>query len=115
MTHIDLDPDVVSAAGRRTSATSSTWEQWASQSENLLRNAAADAQDAAFTSALEGYLSDLNPAMHGVAKQVDALGTNTVSASNHVANADTMSATLLGQQGQRDDSLGSALRRPINP
>lgn len=115
MSYFDLDPDVVSNAGRRTAATASTWLGWANRSEMALRNAAGDAQDSVVTNAIEGYLSSLNPAMKGVAKSVEALGANTESASYSMINSDSTANALLGGQGHLLDSHASALRRPINP
>ncbi|HEX6683474.1 MAG TPA: hypothetical protein VF062_11790 [Candidatus Limnocylindrales bacterium] len=115
MSHLEVDPGAVAAAGNRTSATSSDWEAWASRSETVLRGCASDVQDSTFGAALEGYLAQLNPAMKSVARQVDALGANTVSAANTVANSDTAASDLLRRQGHTTDAATSALRRPINP
>lgn len=114
VTFFDVDPQVVADAGRRTAATATSWEQWACQSEIALRNAASDARQGTVTAAIEGYLSSLNPAMQAVAKQVDALGVNTTSASASVANSDTAANTLLSQHGVRTDHDASVLRRSIN-
>jgi hypothetical protein len=113
-TYFDLDPNAVAAAGRATSATASTWAAWANRSETVLRNCAEDVQEGSLSSAIEGFVSDLNPVLKALAKRVDALGTNTVSAAHTMANSDTASTAVLGQQGQRTDDHTRALRRPIN-
>jgi hypothetical protein len=115
VSHLDVDTAAVAGAGRRTSTTAATWEAWASRSENVLRNCASEVRDSTFGAAIEGYLSGQNPAMKRVAQQVDALGTNTVSAANTVANSDTSATALLNKQGAREDGLTSQLRRPISP
>ncbi len=115
MSFFDVNPDAVASAGRSTSATASSWESWANKSENLLRNAASDAHDSTFSAALEGYLSQLNPTMHSVGKEVDAVGTNTVSAAHTVTNSDTEASHQLSQHGRHLDHEASTLRRPINP
>ena len=115
MSFFDLDPDAVSSAGRSTARTSSTWESWAHKSETALRNAAGDVRQPALASAIEGYLSTLNPAMKRVARNVDALGSNTESASHTMSNSDTAANALLTHQGQLADGHDSSLRRPINP
>src|SRR5690242_10348236 len=115
MSYLDVDPGAVAVAGNRTAATASTWESWASQAEAVLRGCASDVRDSTFGAAIEGYLGQLNPAMKSVARQVDALGTNTVSAANTVANSDTLANDLLRRQGHDTDAASSALRRPINP
>jgi hypothetical protein len=115
MSHLEVDTGAVAAAGNRTAATASTWESWANRSESVLRGCASDVQDSTFSAALEGYLAQLNPALKSVARQVDALGANTVSAANTVSNSDTTANDLLRQQGHITDAAASALTRPINP
>lgn len=115
MSHLEVDTGAVAAAGNRTAATAPTWEAWANRSESVLRDCASDVRDSTFGAALEGYLGRLNPAMQSVARQVDALGTKTVSAANTVSNSDTEANSLLRQQGHSTDAAASALRRPINP
>ena len=114
MSFLDVHTEVVAASGRRTSATVADWEEWAGEAAGALRDVAGEACDDTVTGAVESYLSRINSAMHSVARQVDALGTNTVSASNSVANSDTMAAGMLARQGHRTDGLTSALNRPIN-
>jgi hypothetical protein len=114
MSYLDVDPEAVATAGRRTAATASTWEVWASRSDSVLRDCATEARDSTVSAAIEGYLSSLNPTLKALAKQVDTVGTNTVSAAHSVQNSDTEAAALLDQQGHHVDHLTSALRRPIN-
>jgi uncharacterized protein YukE len=115
MSHLEVDPGAVAAAGNRTAATASDWESWAGRAEAVLRDCAGDVQDSTVGAAVEGYLAQLNPAMKSVARQVDALGTNTVSAANTVQNSDTQANDLLRGQGHTTDAATSALTRPINP
>jgi len=115
MSYLEVDPGAVASAGNRTTATASTWESWASQAETTLRGCAADVQESTLSAAVEGYLAQLNPAMKNVARQVDALGANTVAAANTVSNSDTSANDQLRRQGNATDASSSALRRPINP
>jgi hypothetical protein len=113
--YLDLDPDVVAAAGRGTAATSTSWAAWASRVETVLRSAAAGASESAVTSAFEGYVSTWNPTMHGLAVEVDALGTNATSAANVITNADGTATSALGLPGDAVDGARSHLSRPITP
>lgn len=111
--YIDLDPGAVSAAGQATAATSGQWSSWASRTETGLRQAAADAQEAVVTAAFEEHLTSWNPRMQALGTDADALGTNAVSASHTMLNADGSSAATLGQVGTAEQARGSALRRSI--
>jgi hypothetical protein len=111
--YLDVDPDVVATAGHSTASTSGDWSAWASQVETQLRSAAASVHEPAVTSALESYLSAWNPRLHGLAANVDALGTNAASAAHVIANADNESATTLGGQGTAALAEGAHLSRPI--
>ncbi len=113
MTYYDVNPDVVATAGNNTAATSGGWQAWGGQADTALRTAATEVQESTVTSAVESYLSIWNPKFQSVAQQVEALGTNTTSASNTVANADADSTTLLDGQGSIFESNGSVLSRPL--
>ena len=110
---IDLDPGAVSSAGRNTAATSGEWSSWAGQAEGLLRDAAGGAKESVVSAAFEGYVSTWNPALQGIARQVDAMGTNAASASTVMTGADHDSAGLLGQHGSTVAGQASHLSRPI--
>jgi hypothetical protein len=112
--YIDLDSDLVANSGRATAATSTQWEHWASRTETLLRNAAADSHEPVVNSAFEEHLSQWNPRMKRLASNADALGTNAVSAARTMDGADTFSASMIMQQvGEAIADAASHLRREI--
>lgn len=113
MGFIDVTPEPVSASGRATAATASTWETWAGHSETLLRNAASGASEGVVTGAFEEFLGALNPLLKGIAAHADAQGSNAVSATGVVVAGDGQGAVYLNQAGAQEASSGSALRRPI--
>ncbi|GAA1663860.1 hypothetical protein [Fodinicola feengrottensis] len=111
--YLDVDPDAVGTAGRTTASTSTDWESWASHVDGQLRGAAEQASDPVVTPAFEDHLCTWNPRIQSMARNVDALGTNAVSASNVVANADSTSTTTLTTTGAAAHGLSSVLSRPI--
>lgn len=113
MSFLDVNTDVVGAAGANTAGTAESWRSWATQADTAFREAAVAVREAVVTSAVEGYASDWNPRLQGLATQIDALGRNTTSASNVVVSADGTSTTLLNQQGGVTTATGSQLNRPI--
>lgn len=113
MSFLDVITDVVTAAGHRTAATSSQWRTWAGQAEETLRAAPAAAHSGVVSAAASGYLEDWNTKLHRVAAEVDALGTNTASASSVVNNADADADGFLRAFGQTAQAEGSQLSRPV--
>ena len=114
MAYLDLDPPVVAGTGRRTTATAETWVEWAGVSAGTLRDIAGEARDSTVSAAVEGYLSRLNPALHGLAQRVDALGRTAVSASAESTASDAAAAGLPHRPGTREATMDPILRRPIN-
>jgi hypothetical protein len=112
--YLDVDPEGVAGAGRRTAATSSNWASWASRSESLLRDTASGARSATVTGAFEGYLSSWNPAMRSLAVRAENLGTNAVSGAAVVSGADNEGAAVLGSQTAAGQAQTSYLSRPVN-
>lgn len=112
--YLDLAPEAVSTAGRRTAQTSSTWGGWATRSETLLRNAAGGARQGKVTNAFETYLSRWNPKLKGLAVRADGLGTNAVSASYTVDQGDGDAAAIVHGHSGDAHSQASHLNRPIN-
>lgn len=112
--YLELPPEVVAAAGQRTATTGGAWSGWASQVGTRLRLAAADARDTTVTGLVEGHLSTLQPRLHRLAGNAEALGTNATAASVVVADADATSATVLRGHTDAAATAGSLLRRPVN-
>jgi hypothetical protein len=110
---IDLHPDITASSGHATAATSGDWASWAQQAKTAFSNAAADVKDATVSDAVESYGSNLNGTLTSVAHDVDALGRNTVSATNAMTNSDADSTSTLNRQGSANDSFHSLLSRPI--
>ena len=104
---LDVDPETVAAAGSRTAATGGDWSAWAARVETLLRDAAAGAGDAVVTADVEGHVSALNPRLHRLAADAEALGINATSAAYVVVNTDLTAADTLR-------STGSCLLRAVN-
>jgi hypothetical protein len=113
MSFLDVLTDVVTAAGQRTAATSSGWQAWAGRAEEALRAAPGVAHSAVVAAAAGGYVADWNTKLHRVAAEVDALGTNTSSASTAVDNADVDGNGFLHAFGQAAQTEGSHLSRPV--
>jgi hypothetical protein len=113
MSYLDVNTEAVAGAGRHTAGTSTGWQTWAHNTETTLREASAAVQDGTVGIAVETFLTDLNPGMQSMAKQVDALGVNTSSAANTVTNADGTATAQLTSTGNSLSSQGSALLRPI--
>jgi hypothetical protein len=114
MSFLDVHPDAVAAAGNRTAGTSDGWQSWAHTTETTLRDAATVVQDGAVGGAVATFLSNVNPAMQSMARQVDALGTNTTSAAYVVTDADGTATTTLTSTGQALSGQSSVLSRPIS-
>lgn len=113
MSYLDVHPEAVAGAGKNTADTSTGWQTWAHNTETTLREASASVQDGTVAIAVQTFLSDINPGMQSVARQVDALGVNTTSASNVVTNADGTATAYLTSPGNLMSSQGSTLSRPI--
>lgn len=60
--HIDLNPETVSASGRRTAATAQAWSGWAHRSEGALRDLAAGARHPVVRAAVDELMVDSIPA-----------------------------------------------------
>lgn len=114
MSHIDLDPVVVTSSGRATAATATDWESWAGRAETLLRTAAAGVQEGQVSTAFEEYLSTWNPIMKGIAVQADAQGGNAASAAAVMTEADAHSAGLLHATSSDVAATSVHISRPIN-
>lgn len=110
---IDLNPEVVAGAGRRTAATAQDWEAWARRSAAALRNAAAAAQDPVVRGAVEEYLSTWNPTMQGLVTSAEAQGSNAVSTTNTMVGADHQSAGTLNQAAAEALRVRSRASHPI--
>lgn len=110
---IDLNPEAVSGAGRRTAATSQDWDAWARRAAEALRHAAAVARDPVVGGAFEEYLSARNAAMQGLVTSSRAQGTNAVSAAQTMVGADQQSAGTLNQAAAEALRVNSAVSRPI--
>lgn len=82
--------------------------------ETLLRDAAAGASDPVVGAAVEEHLSALNPHLHQLAANTEALGINTTGAANVVTDADQTAAVDLRLAGT-SHPLTSWLTRPITP
>lgn len=104
---LDVDPEAVAAAGSRTAATAGDWSAWAVRVETLLRDVAAGAADAVVTGDVEAHVSTLNPRLHRLAADAEALGINATSAAHVIVNIDLTAADALR-------SNGSCLLRPVN-
>jgi hypothetical protein len=113
MSYLDVQPEAVAGAGKNTADTSTGWQAWAHSTETTLREAATSVQDGTVGIAVQTFLSDINPGMQSMAKQVDALGVNTTSASNVITNADGTATAHLTSPGNLLSSQGSMLSRPI--
>ena len=111
---ITLDPQATVPAGVRTAATSTDWDAWANNAKTAFSNAAGDAMDATVSDAVETYGSNLSGTLTGVAHDVDALGRNTVAATNAMTNSDGHATGILNQQGSTADADHSNLARPIH-
>lgn len=112
--YLDLDPQVIAGTGRRTTAMAETWVEWAGVSAGTLRDIADEARDPGVSAAVEGYLSRLNPALHGLAQRVDTLGFTAVSASTEIAASGAAAVGLPHRHGAREIAADPMLRRPIN-
>lgn len=112
--YIDLQPELVSGAGRRTAATAQDWAGWARRSADDLRNLAAGSLDPVMRGAFEEYLSARNPRMQGLAVSVEAQGRNAASAANTMVGADQQSAGTLNQAAAEALRVNSLLSRPIS-
>lgn len=110
---LDVDPEAVAAAGGRTAAGATDWAAWAGRVETLLRDAATGANDSTVSAAVEQHLSALNPQLHQLAANTEALGTNATSAACVVSDADQTGATELGRLAGTWQPLTSWLTRPI--
>ena len=91
-----------------------TWVEWAGVSAGTLRDIAGEARDPAVSAAVEGYLSRLNPALHGLAQRVDALGFTALSASTESTASDAAADRLPHRNGTREAAADPILRRSIN-
>lgn len=114
MSFLDVHPDAVAGAGNRTAGTSDGWQSWAHTTETTLRDATTVVQDGSVGGAVATFLSNINPGMQSIARQVDALGTNTTSAANLVTDADGTATTTLTYTGRTLSDQGSVLSRPIS-
>lgn len=113
MGYLDVHPPAVVQAGNNTAKTSSDWQTWAHNTETDLREAATAVHDGTVGGAVQTFLGNINPGMQGIARQVDALGSNTTSAANIVTNADGDATYQLTGTGTTLSSQGSHLNRPI--
>lgn len=110
-TQLTVDPGAVSAAGRRTAATSEQWEIWVRQCANVFEET-GQALHSVRVELASGELGfRIVTASRQLAWNVAGLGSQTVQASSVVEEADEQAAQLLGQQPGPDPS---ALSRPIN-
>ncbi|WP_163512820.1 hypothetical protein [Fodinicola acaciae] len=113
MSYIDVETGAVVQAGHATAKTSTGWQTWAHNTETTLRESATAVMDGTVGLAVQTFLGDVNPGMQSMAKQVDALGTNTSSAGNVVTTADTDATHHLTTTGANLSAQGSNLSRPI--
>lgn len=113
MSFLDARTDQVHSAGRQTAATSSGWQAWALQAEEMMRSGPTAAASAVVTNAAAEYLGDWNWRLHLVARRVDELGTNTSSGAAVVDNADTETAGFLHAFEERTVGELMHLTRPI--
>jgi hypothetical protein len=111
---VELEPDTVATAGRQTAATSGEWSGWASQVGALLRGAGGSASDAVVSSLIEDHLTTLNPWLHQLAADTEALGGNATSASYVVADGDGSCAVDLGRHHADAQTTATHLNRPVN-
>lgn len=112
--YIDLNPDAVSASGRRTAATAQDWARWARRSEAALRDLAVGARHPAVQGAVEELSSECAPMMRGLVVSAQAQGGNAAAAAQTMVGADQQSAGVLDRAGAEASRLGSVLSRPIN-
>jgi hypothetical protein len=113
MSFLDARTDQVHGAGRQTAATSSGWQAWAIQAEEMMRSGPMAADSAVVSGAAAEYLGDWNWRLHLVAQRVDELGTNTSSGAAVVDTVDTEAAGFLNAFEETTVGERMHLSRPI--
>ena len=113
MGHLDVHTENVAAAGERTAATSDGWRTLERNIKTALEGARSAVLDVRIAGAVEVFGEQWNPVAARLVDDVTALGHNTLTAANHVHNADAEANTALVRQGEATERHGGALRRPI--
>lgn len=113
MPFLDVGPDQVHTAGRRTAATSTQWRTWAVQAEEALRTGPTGADNAIVSTAGETYVGEWAARLHSVGDRVDRLGASASSGAAVVSGADTDAAGFLHTFGQGVEQQRGSLSRLI--